>query len=72
MKITSPKNLSLVYIEKNVPAERDKYRKSVFNPGFLIIGTEKKRQNFKTNMDKQQVKTLVLTVVTQNLYAFMP
>ena len=59
MKITCRKNLSLGYIEKNVPTERDKYRNNVFNPGFRIIGAKKKGQKLKTNKDEQKVKTLV-------------
>lgn len=71
MKTTCRKSLSLGYIEKNVPTERDKYRNNVFNPGFRIIGAKKKRQKLKTNKDEQKVKTLVLTVVLKNLCAFM-
>ena len=53
-------------MEKNVPAERDNHRKA-----FFIIVAEKKRDNFESNMESQIVKTLVLTVETQNLCAFM-
>ena len=42
-----------------------------FYPGFLIIGSETKHVNFKGNMDNQKLKTLVLTLVTQNLRAFI-
>ena len=57
---------------KKITAERDKYRKRFFfYPGFLIIGLETKRANFKGNTDNQKLKTLVLTVATQNLSAFM-
>ena len=54
-----------------IPAERDKYRKRFFYPGFLIIGLETKRPNFKGNTDNQKLKNLVLTAITQNLSAFM-
>ena len=58
-------------MEKNITVERDKYRKRFFYPGFLIIGLEMKPANFKGNTDNQKLKTLVLTVGTQNLSAFM-
>ena len=56
---------------KKIKAERDKYRKRCFYPDFLIIGLKTKRANFKGNTDNQKLKTLVLTVATQNLSAFM-
>ena len=56
---------------KKITAEQDKYRKRFFCPGFLIIGLETKRANFKDNTDNQKLKTLVLTATTQNLSAFM-
>ena len=56
---------------KKITAERDKYRKCFVYPGFLIIGLETKCANFKGNTDNQKLKTLVLTVATQNLSAFM-
>ena len=58
-------------MKKNIPVERDKYRKCFFYPGFLIIGLKTKRANFKGNTDNQKLKTLMLTVGTQNLSAFM-
>ena len=57
-------------MEKNVPAERNEYRNGDSYPGFVINGAEKKRKNFKNNMNDRKVKTLVLTVATQNLCAF--
>ena len=56
---------------ENVPAECDKYPNGVFYSGFLIISAEEKWKNFKNNMEDRNVKTLVLTVATQNLFAFM-
>ena len=56
---------------ENVPAECDKYPNGVFYSSFLIISAEEKWKNFKNNMEDQNVKTLVLTVATQNLFAFM-
>ena len=56
---------------KKITAEQDKYRKRFFYPGFLIIGLETKRANFKDNTDNQKLKTLVLTATTQNLSVFM-
>ena len=58
-------------MEKNITVERNKYRKRFFYPGFLSIGLETKRANFKGNTDNQKWKTLVLTIGTQNLSAFM-
>ena len=42
---------------------------SVFLTQFFIIDAEKKWENFKNSKNDQQVKTLVLTVATRNLYA---
>ena len=56
---------------KKITAERNKYRKRFFYPGFLIIGFKTKRANFKGNTDNQKLKTLVMTAATQNLSAFM-
>ena len=56
---------------KKITAERNKYRKHFFYPGFLIIGLKTKRANFKGNTDNQKLKTLVMTAATQNLSAFM-
>lgn len=53
-------------MEKDVPATQDEYQKGVFYPGFLIIGAEKKRENFKNNMDDQKVKTLALTIAARS------
>ena len=44
--------------ERKVLAERDKCRNGVFYPEFLIIDAEKKRGNFKNNIENQKVKTL--------------
>ena len=59
-------------MEKNIPVEGDKKQKGGFYSGFLIIGTEKKQENFKNNMNDQRVKILVLTVATQNLLLLCP
>ena len=56
---------------KKITAERNKYRKRFFYPGFLIIGLKTKRANFKGNTDNQKLKTLVMTAATQSLSAFM-
>ena len=56
---------------KKITAERNKYRKRFFYPGFLIIGLKRKRANFKGNTGNQKLKTLVITAATQNLRAFM-
>ena len=48
-----------------VPAEQNNYRKDIFHP------TRKKVVEFLKNMDVQKVKTLMLTVATQNLFPFM-
>ena len=48
-------------MEKNVPPERNKYRKTVFSNW----------ENFENNMDDQKVKTLVSAVTTQSLCVFM-
>lgn len=51
-------------MKKNVPAEWNKYQKGVCYPGPLVIGAEKLRDNFRSNVGGQKVKTLVLTVDT--------
>ena len=56
---------------KKITAERNKYGKRFFYPGFLIIGLKTKCANFKGNTDNRKLKTLVLTAATQNLSAFM-
>ena len=57
-------------MEKNVPAERNNHRKGVLSR-LSNHWRQKKQKNFKNDMDDQKVKTLVLTVATQNLRAFM-
>ena len=58
-------------MEKNVPVKREKYWKDVFYPGFFITRGEKKREIFKYSMDDKKVKTLVLAVLAQNLWAWL-
>ena len=38
-------------MERNVPADWDKYQKGVFDPDFLLIGAKNKRENFKNKKE---------------------